>query len=156
MIVFGWGKTTTKNFGETLPTHCSICNNDVYYFHIRQKEWFTLFFIPIFPYEVNHYLLCPVCEKGYTLEKNSDKEIAEEMRELTASFLEKKTSPKSYQKKLDKLLKDFMPVEEEGIDDRTETEIELEEAKDFSDFLKYTGIVLGVIFLILIIKWLFF
>lgn len=34
----------------------------------RIMTWFTLFFIPIFPYAIKHHLTCPVCKYGVTLE----------------------------------------------------------------------------------------
>jgi hypothetical protein len=60
-IIFGWGYTTTKNYGSTIPIKCTNCNNEVYYQFIKRTEWFTLFFIPIFPLKINDYLLCPIC-----------------------------------------------------------------------------------------------
>lgn len=68
MLIFGWGHQIIKNFGIILKKHCSNCNNDDYWQLLRITEWFTLFFIPIIPYQRKYLLICPVCEKGIYLE----------------------------------------------------------------------------------------
>ena len=67
MIIFGWGFQTIKNFGPVFKNLCSHCNNEEYWVLTRVMTWFTLFFIPIFPYEIKHHLTCPVCKYGVTL-----------------------------------------------------------------------------------------
>ena len=67
MIIFGWGFQTIKNFGPVFKNLCSHCHNEDYWVLTRVMTWFTIFFIPIFPYEIKHHLTCPVCKYGVTL-----------------------------------------------------------------------------------------
>ncbi|MEN9913023.1 MAG: hypothetical protein RLY66_431 [Candidatus Parcubacteria bacterium] len=67
MIIFGWGFQTIKNFGPVFKKLCSHCHNEHYWVLTKIKTWFTLFFIPVFPYKIEHYLSCPVCKYGVTL-----------------------------------------------------------------------------------------
>lgn len=67
MIIFGWGFQTIKNFGPVFKNLCSHCHNEDYWVLTRIMTWFTIFFIPIFPYEIKHHLTCPVCKYGVTL-----------------------------------------------------------------------------------------
>lgn len=76
-IIYGFGKTTTKDFG-CLPTdHCTNCNNQIQKRLIRVRTWFTLFFIPIIPYRTRYFLICPICRKGEALNKGQFLEYAQ-------------------------------------------------------------------------------
>ncbi len=106
MIIFGWGHTIQKDYGETYPMKCSRCNNTDYWRLFRIRVWFDLFFIPVFPYKSNHYLLCPICNSGFKLDYHN-LELAKELNQITLSFLDKKMTNKQYIAKLgnyDKLL----------------------------------------------------
>jgi len=37
------------------------------YRHVSTRSWFTLFFIPVLPYENSHFLVCPICSNGRQL-----------------------------------------------------------------------------------------
>jgi hypothetical protein len=60
-VIFGWGFTTTHVFGAVFPLLCPNCHNEQFWMLKRIRRWFTLFFIPIFPYESTHALMCPIC-----------------------------------------------------------------------------------------------
>lgn len=66
-IFFGWGHTTKKVFGPVFKHMCSHCHNEEYWILTRVRVWFTLFFIPLIPYENKYHLTCPICEYGMTL-----------------------------------------------------------------------------------------
>jgi len=100
MILFGWGKRTVKNFGNTAPLHCSNCNNDTFYSLHRVKTWFTLFFIPVIPYSIKHLLLCNICGKGMQLKGNKIQE-AKELTRMTKQFNNKELTKEEYQNHLD-------------------------------------------------------
>lgn len=69
-FIFGWGRGTATDLGPTLPLTCPNCRNDtVWHFH-EHKKWFTLFFLPVFPYDTKHVLLCPICSHGIQLRGN--------------------------------------------------------------------------------------
>lgn len=75
MIIFGWGHQMIKNFGPTFRQHCSHCNNDEYWVLTRIMTWFTLFFIPVFPYSIKYFLSCPTCQYGLTLDSEQTEKI---------------------------------------------------------------------------------
>lgn len=67
-----WG---TKGFEKVLgmtkqPYQCSHCGNANYYKIVRQRVWFTLFWIPLFPVSTKYYVLCPICDFGSKLKKD--------------------------------------------------------------------------------------
>lgn len=68
MIIFGWGHQTIKNIGPTVKNLCSHCNNEEYWILTRFMNWFTLFFVPVFPYSIKFFLSCPICQYGLNLE----------------------------------------------------------------------------------------
>lgn len=76
MFIFGWGHQMKRIFGPVFKHHCDHCNNDEYWVLHKISVWFTLFFIPVFPYEINYLLLCPVCTYGIKLDGKQFKEFA--------------------------------------------------------------------------------
>jgi uncharacterized RDD family membrane protein YckC len=70
MIIFGWGRRKHKKFGPTRAHHCNNCKNDTYWDLVEVSTWFTLAFIPIFPYEIKRLLVCPIC--GCCIELSSE------------------------------------------------------------------------------------
>ena len=67
MLIFGWGRTTIQVLGEYGAAMCANCHNSALFRHIRKRRWFTLFFIPVFPYEAQEFLSCAVCSRGWQL-----------------------------------------------------------------------------------------
>jgi len=70
MIIFGRWRRIARNVWPTHKMKCSHCNNEDYFYLKVVTTWFTLFFIPIFPYERYHFLYCPICE--YWVKLDSD------------------------------------------------------------------------------------
>jgi len=68
-LLFGWGKKTVKNYGDLFPMKCPQCNNTVYYKLIKLTTWFSVFFIPIIPYEKKNLLMCGVCNNSTQLKR---------------------------------------------------------------------------------------
>lgn len=66
-FLFGWGHTSKKILDETPVQICEHCHADNLYL-TKLTTWFTLFFIPIIPYEKEYYILCPNCDSGFELE----------------------------------------------------------------------------------------
>ncbi len=49
---------------------CGRCNNHVQRTILRSQDWFTLFFIPVFPLSKKcYYQVCPVCGALYEITK---------------------------------------------------------------------------------------
>lgn len=68
-IIWGFGKTTMKRYGEMLPKDCFRCYNKTERELVKVTTWFTLFFIPLIPYRREYYLVCPVCQAADQLSK---------------------------------------------------------------------------------------
>jgi len=69
MIIFGFNRRINKNMGQRGPFECKNCHNLTYFTLILQRVFFTLFFIPVIPYETNRFLICGICNRGFKLTK---------------------------------------------------------------------------------------
>jgi len=65
MFIFGFGKRDFKVLGETDVRKCDNCSHERPFKYVHEKRWFTLFFIPIFPYKERDLLVCSVCGAGF-------------------------------------------------------------------------------------------
>jgi hypothetical protein len=66
-----WGtRTFQKIMGNTVMYTCGHCGNSNHFQIIRAGDWFTLFFIPIFPFYYRYLILCPICGDGSKVKKN--------------------------------------------------------------------------------------
>ena len=70
-IIFGWGHVRTTHLWNTAELTCPNCHNTTRWQVIKIQHWFTLFFLPIFPYSTKHYLKCPICDIGIVVSINS-------------------------------------------------------------------------------------
>ncbi|MCD4761558.1 zinc-ribbon domain-containing protein [bacterium] len=82
-----------------MKNHCSHCNNEDYWQLVKMTTWFSLFLIPLIPYENKYMLICPICEYGVKL--NSDqfseyKPIADANTELVKGNI----TPEEYHRRL--------------------------------------------------------
>ena len=69
-IIFGT-KSKQKNLGIVGNFECSRCNNVSEWSLMHTQQWFTLFWIPIFPISKKHeYMQCPICGQGYEVPKD--------------------------------------------------------------------------------------
>jgi hypothetical protein len=66
MLIFGWGRRT-RNVEATIARPCERCTQSQVFNLERIRTWFTLFFIPVIPYETEHWLLCAECRCGFKL-----------------------------------------------------------------------------------------
>src|SRR5689334_23211283 len=83
LIIFGFGRRTNKNMGQRGPFECQNCHNLTYFTLMEQRVWFTLFFIPVIPYETRRFLLCGICSRGFKLSKEEfDKALASAPQQL--------------------------------------------------------------------------
>ena len=83
MIIFSFGRRMNKNKGQRGPFECKNCHNMAYFALIEQRVWFTLFFIPVIPYQTNRFLICNICSRGFALTKEEfDKALLAEPQQL--------------------------------------------------------------------------
>lgn len=81
IVIFGWGHRTTKELGQKTLMYCPNCRNDRWWHLISYKTWFTLFFIPVIPYESKHLLYCGLCSHGVEIKRNKINEAKELLRQ---------------------------------------------------------------------------
>jgi len=103
-FIFGWGHQSIKNLGESLAQECPICSHVSHLSLIKTSNWFTLFLIPIFPYETKHYLECPNCKNALEIKDEENIRILEEIIELLKEFSDKEITKKKMNSKYDKLI----------------------------------------------------
>lgn len=75
MIIYGWGRKKITRFGPRRSCHCNNCNNDSYWELIKVSTWFSLFFIPVIPYDTKRLLMCPVCNSCVELSNEEFKQL---------------------------------------------------------------------------------
>jgi hypothetical protein len=64
MVIFGFGPGKQEDLGEVAPSVCPNCHNEVFFHHVRSKKRFSLYFVPVVPYGMDDYLVCPICSRG--------------------------------------------------------------------------------------------
>ena len=66
-----WGtRNTEKVLGHLqVSWECGHCGNVLHYKVVCRKTWFTIFWIPLFPVSIQHYVLCPICNYGKKVSK---------------------------------------------------------------------------------------
>ena len=102
MIIFGWNHQIIKQIGVAFKHLCNHCHNEEYWILTRISTWFTLFFIPIFPYEIKYFLSCPICKFGLTLNREQIKEI-KPLAEINQLLLDGKITQEEHQVRLNQL-----------------------------------------------------
>lgn len=69
MIIWGWGRVTKKFIGGVFQRTCNYCNQTSIWQLCIVRTWFTLFFIPVIPYEKRYRIACPSCGSYIELTK---------------------------------------------------------------------------------------
>ena len=75
MIFFGWGHQRQSSKILPFQGECLNCNNTVDWYLVQVSTWFTLFFIPIFPYSRKAFVLCPICRSGIEIDRSLIKQL---------------------------------------------------------------------------------
>jgi hypothetical protein len=75
MIILFGNRSFKKVLAHTGPFTCAGCGVAAYFQVLRVSKWFTLFFIPIFPYSVRYYHLCPTCGSSHNIKKSDAMEM---------------------------------------------------------------------------------
>jgi hypothetical protein len=85
MVIFGWGPDKQEDLGEVALGVCPNCHNQVFFHHVRSKKSVRLYFVPVVPYGMDEYLVCPVCSRGLQL-SGAQLPPIRSMSSATASF----------------------------------------------------------------------
>ncbi len=101
MIIFGWRTIVTK-LGIVFKRLCDHCHNEEYWILNRVTKWFTLFFIPVIPYDSNYFFSCPICKYGFNLNTDQIKAF-KPIAEINQLLMEGKINQDQYQVKLNEI-----------------------------------------------------
>ena len=75
LILFGT-KGTRKVIGQTKwPWNCDHCNNQRTWAVVKDRNWFTLFFLPVIPLNTTQSVICPICGRAIRIDRNNRDEI---------------------------------------------------------------------------------
>ena len=96
MIIFGWKRQRRTDHGPTLHLVCPNCRNEAWWRLYTVRNWFTLFLIPVLPYDTQHLLLCPVCSRGLRLDKVQFQQARRLSRATRAHYKEHTMSAEDY------------------------------------------------------------
>lgn len=125
LFIFGWGKQTVKNHGPVYMYHCDNCNNDRNWLLYSRRTWFTLFFIPVIPYNKDNAILCPVCSHGSKLD-DKQFEHMKAVADCNMELINKRISDEAHAAKLKQLAADFSQSnsiqQADGMSGKTETQ----------------------------------
>ncbi len=80
LLLFGFGKKTVKDYGAKEVIHCKRCNNAKQWQYKKTRTWFTLFFVPMIPYQTTYARVCPICGNSEELTKDEFNGIVEEVQ----------------------------------------------------------------------------
>jgi len=74
-----WGsRVFHKVLGRTQKSYvCGNCSNENWFEVIKITTWFTLFFIPVFPFSFKYFVGCPICDKGNYITEDDAKQLVE-------------------------------------------------------------------------------
>lgn len=75
MIIIWGSKEMRKVLAYTQMYTCPRCGNVNSFQVVRVARWFTLFWIPIFPYSFKYFMVCPVCQVAHPMEKEQAKAL---------------------------------------------------------------------------------
>lgn len=78
-ILFGFGKQTRKVVGVVGSRTCSFCNTTSDWQLCILRTWFTLFFIPVIPYDKSYNISCPKCKSYRELTKEEFESVKKQI-----------------------------------------------------------------------------
>lgn len=128
-VIFGWGHHKTENLGPVLPKKCGNCKNEEYWHLYKTSKWFTLFFFPLFPYESDKMIICPVCNRGTAVDLETYKSYAS-IAEINKAFSENTVTQEERDSKLSEI---FTDLENKELAEKTK---QVEESKNFVEQIK--------------------
>ena len=70
MFIFFGTRRTTAHLGEyKISGTCPRCKNTINLQIVKETDWFTLYFIPVFPFHITRYKMCPICSLSAEITK---------------------------------------------------------------------------------------
>ena len=79
-LIFGFGHIKSNRFQTTFSINCPGCNANVCLIALKISKWFSLFFLPVFPYSFEYYAQCPLCSFEEKIDKMRYEEISNNIK----------------------------------------------------------------------------
>lgn len=73
-ILFGF-RSMRKSLGTCFML-CSRCHRPCAHAVVRMQRWFTLFFIPIFPFKTTYLTSCAMCGSAFKIDRAKAEQLA--------------------------------------------------------------------------------
>lgn len=78
-----WGtREMRKVLAYTQVYTCPQCGNVHPFEVVRKGTWFTLFWIPIFPFSIKYYMECPICKVSNQMDAGEAKMLQQQQKNL--------------------------------------------------------------------------
>ena len=97
IVIFGFGHKKVYHAGPLDKSICPRCNNEDFWLLDRISMYFTLFFIPLFPYRRIYLSYCPICGESNQLNRD-EYEMLRPLAELNRSAVDGSISEEEYQR----------------------------------------------------------
>jgi hypothetical protein len=110
VIVFGWGGGRPQDFGPAMPGTCANCRNDTYFHYVKSSQWFRVFFVPVFRYQREDYLLCGICTRGMSLQPEESR-LAKDLTVAHAARTSGAITDDEYARRVAEFRNHFRPIE---------------------------------------------
>jgi hypothetical protein len=88
MIILYGTRSFKKIMAQTGPYTCNHCGNATFFNVVRVANWFTMFFIPLFPFSFKYFHVCPVCGDGQRIDKATAKNLIEQAKNQQQQVIE--------------------------------------------------------------------
>lgn len=99
-VIFGWNHQEVTSIGPVYQHQCPNCHNTEFWHLSKISKYFTLFFIPVFPYGSDNWYYCPTCNYSLKLERE-DFIFYKQIAEINCAFIDQKISEEERGKKLE-------------------------------------------------------
>lgn len=152
MIVFGWGHQEIKEYGLVEMGLCPRCNNEELWQLKKISVWFTLFWCPVFPYEMDYWIICPVCSHGLKISKEESKKLIP-LAQVNRAYIDGLITEDYYNFAITAIDNDQIPVLPKKPRQQTMTPEERKRHKKIAFWT--TGIVLFLIAFFIILNFVF-
>ena len=100
IFIFGF-EPREKTIGPVNERTCPKCNNKRFWLLKTAGNWFSLFFIPIIPYNKKYFVQCPICGESETV-STAQFEDLKKQAELNNEALADDLSADEYEERLNR------------------------------------------------------
>lgn len=90
-VIYGWRNNISFNLGMAEKRKCGACSESGDWVLFKISDYFTLFFIPIFPIYKEYEMVCPFCQNKINIERRDVKSYKSLVR-INSKYAKKRIS----------------------------------------------------------------